>query len=236
MSNERPGPDNDDVSDSIVSQAYRETAQERVPAELDRAVLRRAAAAARPRYARSIVWLRPLAWTATIGLCLAIVLEITRVPLPEPAVFEVPAARGAPEEKTSPAGIDEAMPAMPMMDRSGLRKRNDDNAVDTETAETSALPSTESFAIQNPQLLQQAEDLARVHGDNIVKVEQLELRSLAIKAAAEISIPTECDGDATELPSVWLECIEKLEQAGLVDAAQRERERFQRAFPDDELP
>ncbi len=114
MSNEHPSTDSNGVTDPIVSQAYGEAADERVPAELDRAVLSRAASAARPRYARSILWLRPLAWTATIGLCLAIVLELTRVPPLEPAVIDTPAAASdAPGGKALLDEIDAANTAQP---------------------------------------------------------------------------------------------------------------------------
>ena len=55
-----------------------------------------------------------LPWTATIGLSLAIVLELSRMPQPDPAVFEMPAAASdAPEEKTLLDEIDSATTAEP---------------------------------------------------------------------------------------------------------------------------
>ena len=76
------------IVDKTVSRAYREIADERAPEHLDGAVLAEAARAARPRYARSRAWTRPLAWAATITLTVAIVLEFTRVPAPDDALFE----------------------------------------------------------------------------------------------------------------------------------------------------
>jgi len=269
MSNERPSPDSNSVTDPVVSQAYRETADERVPAELDRAVLSRAASAVRPRYARSILWLRPLAWTATIGLCLVIVLELTRAPLPEPAVFETPAAvSDAPAEKTLPDEIGDARTAepprqdldaftnVPVSDEQPARSeaslpasqpapafaepdvdiRSSSRGSDSESARTSAPSPAESFEIKNLQLLRQAEDLARSHSDNLVETEQPVRHSIAAKRAAMSSIAHDCDEDATATPAMWLECIENLEKAGRVEAAQRERERLLSEFPRYELP
>jgi hypothetical protein len=95
MNNERDKPDpgdddRDDNSDDnrIVSMTYREIANENAPDALNRSILSQAAAAAKPRYARSMSWMRPMAWAATIGLSLAIVLEITQLPQPESPAFE----------------------------------------------------------------------------------------------------------------------------------------------------
>ena len=269
MSNERPSPDSNGVTDPAVSQAYRETADERVPAELDRAVLNTAADAARPRYARSIAWLRPLAWTATIGLCLVIVLEMSRVPLPEQAIFETPAAasdahgkKNLPDEidgadtaerlrqdldgfaieavtDDSAAKFETSLPAStpaPAMPQPHAMKRARSRAPDAESQQTSAAPATESFTVRNPELLRQANELARSYSDTLVETEQPALRSIATEMTGIISIAGDCDEDAIATPSIWVECIEDLEKAGFVAAAQRERERLLRAFPDYELP
>lgn len=269
MSNERPSPDNNGVTDPVVSQAYRETADECVPAELDRAVLNTAADAARRRYTRSIAWLRPLAWTATIGLCLALVLEMSRTPLPEQAIFETPAAasdaRGkknllddidsadtaerprqdldgsAIERVTdySAAKFETSLPAStpaPAVTQPHAMKRARSRAPDAESQRSSAAPATESFTVRNPELLRQANELARSYSDTLVETEQPALRSIATEMTGIISIAGDCDEDAIATPPIWLECIENLEKAGLVEAAQRERERLLSAFPDYELP
>ena len=44
---------------------------------LDHLVLNAARSAARPRRNKAIRWLRPAAWVATVGVCLAIVVEIS---------------------------------------------------------------------------------------------------------------------------------------------------------------
>ena len=87
-----------------------------------------------------------------------------------------------------------------------------------------------------PELLRQANELARSYGDTLVETEQPVLRSIATEMTGIISIARDCDEDAIATPSIWVECIEDLEKAGFVAAAQRERERLLRAFPDYELP
>ena len=111
MTDERPSRRND-VTDAEVSKTYREIATERTPASLNERVLRAANARTGHGYSRTISWLRPMAWAATIGLCLAIVIELSDVsqlgePLPERRSIE-PAA--SPEEsavkaKESPVGL-----------------------------------------------------------------------------------------------------------------------------------
>ncbi len=83
MNDERDGPRADGVSDPEVRALYRELAGERTPASLNEAVLARATRSAGRGYAHAIAWMRPMAWAATIGLCLAIVLELADVPEPE---------------------------------------------------------------------------------------------------------------------------------------------------------
>ena len=79
MNIERDKPDSGN-DDRLVSTTYREIANESAPDALNQSILRQAAAAAKPRYARNMSWMRPMAWAATIGLSLAIVLEIMQVP------------------------------------------------------------------------------------------------------------------------------------------------------------
>lgn len=90
MSNERDF----ESGDTRVSEAYRQTAQERAPERLNKTVLRMAAG--RTAYGPSGIifssWAKPVAWAATIGLSLAIVLELTRVPMSGDAVLPAPAS------------------------------------------------------------------------------------------------------------------------------------------------
>jgi hypothetical protein len=84
MTKEGSHTDTDGVADPLVSRTYRESAEERTPPELDRTVLRQARRNAHSQYSRSVMWLRPMAWAATIALCLAIVVEVAYLPQLEP--------------------------------------------------------------------------------------------------------------------------------------------------------
>jgi len=85
MSNERKNPG----QDKLVADTYRAVARERVPDHLNERVLRLAADAGRTPYARARAWMRPAAWAATIGLSLAIVLELTQLPQIEPVPVSI---------------------------------------------------------------------------------------------------------------------------------------------------
>jgi len=69
--------------DERVTEAYRELGAEKTPESLNQTIIEMAAQDAQQAGARnplSAVWMKPLAWAATIGLSLAIVLELTQVP------------------------------------------------------------------------------------------------------------------------------------------------------------
>ncbi len=89
MTEEQNRPEPHGEVDPLVTRTYQEVPSEPAPEYLDRAVLKRAADAARPRYLKSISWTRPMAWAATITLCVSLVLEITKVP---PGRIEAPAS------------------------------------------------------------------------------------------------------------------------------------------------
>ncbi len=78
MNNER-----DRRSEDRLSNTYRALAEERAPDYLNEKVLR-LASRTRTRYSRARAWMRPAAWAAVIGLSLAIVLDMTRLPQSEP--------------------------------------------------------------------------------------------------------------------------------------------------------
>ncbi|MCH9693995.1 MAG: hypothetical protein K0U72_05760 [Gammaproteobacteria bacterium] len=80
--------------DATVSKAYRQTAQEHAPDSLNDAVLQMAAGkkAAGTKGILFAGWVKPVAWAATIGLSLTIVLELTRAPVAVDVVAPSPAA------------------------------------------------------------------------------------------------------------------------------------------------
>ena len=91
------------TADRSVSATYRELANEKAPAGLDAKVLQSAAALPRARSGIGRAWMKPVAWAATIGLSLAIVLELTQVPSAPPDVNLQNAESVAPPTDERPA-------------------------------------------------------------------------------------------------------------------------------------
>jgi hypothetical protein len=91
MTEKRSQPEFDDVGDPLVSRSYRDIASEKVPAELDQAILQQARRNVGNRTSKSVIWLRPMAWAATIGLSLAIVIELSSVPMSSSDMMYAPA-------------------------------------------------------------------------------------------------------------------------------------------------
>jgi len=91
--------DNSRETDPAVRTAYRELAQEQVPRDLDREVLSqsRKAVESRSMLNQLTNWLRPLAFVATAGLSLALIIQLGNTPdtyLPDnapPGVAPLPA-------------------------------------------------------------------------------------------------------------------------------------------------
>ncbi len=110
MSNEQNGP----RIDPLVSDTYRELADETTPEALNREVMRMAAGEVRSRYAIARAWTRPLAWAATIGLSLVLVLQLADVPEPVSPSAEAPDSGTARLQKDDAAApVSRAAPAMP---------------------------------------------------------------------------------------------------------------------------
>ena len=109
MTNERKGSDGSNEADEQVSRVYRELAVERAPERLNEAILRRASKAARPPYARSILWAKPVAWAAVVAICLAITLQVTQMPAPE----HIPVTLPGMSPSTEAVEADDAAASMP---------------------------------------------------------------------------------------------------------------------------
>ena len=211
--------------DPRVSAAYRDMANERSPEHLDHVILNAARAAARPRWNRALAWLRPAAWVATIGVCLAIVVEIALLPESEPGdlapVSNQPPAAPAGEarrvEKIAPQAADPAKATPAMKPSAGI------SADQQRHPEEAEVP-----------------DRAREMGQRVERDEDLAPASFlqsapAAASARELAVERYCDESQTADPNTWLECILELERQGLHDAARLERELLVETFPQPEL-
>jgi hypothetical protein len=219
----------DEPGDPRVSAAYREMADERPPEHLDHVILNAARSTAEPRWNKAVAWLRPAAWVATIGVCLAIIIEISLLPDPEPADFDSAVPAAVPPAATSPAAVDRLEKAAP---------RDAEPAAAKSVQKPARLPSEYS-----PGRSDEAEVPNRVR--ELRQQEALQedtapstlLRGAPATSLAEEAVTERyCDETATADPNTWLECILELERQGLHEAARLERERLALTFPTPELP
>lgn len=224
----------DESVDPRVSAAYRETADERTPEHLDHVVLNAARSAAKPRWNTAIGWLRPAAWVATIGVCLAIVVEIallddegtagmdslTPGAAPPAAISPVsaPATKSERFEKTAPAAGEPAT-------AKSVREPAPEPSAD------SAARRDEGDRIQRARELRQQGTVIEDTGPN-----RMLHMAPATSSLEEALTEHYCDETQTIDPNSWLECILELERQGLHDAARLERERLVEAFPPPMIP
>lgn len=167
MSNE---PENR-IVDPKVTDAYQTLARERTPEHLDEKVLERAAAIQTP-YARARAWMRPAAWAATIGLSLAIVLDLTQMPSTDTDYrltestgdMDTPESRGAvlDDPASAPARADTGdASANEKTERSGATTEAKRRAQEKPAPQASDIRVAEEFAPREATVLRDAEALAR---------------------------------------------------------------------------
>ena len=251
MSNERRHPD--DVADQVVSAAYRELSDERAPAHLDHEILNMARNAAKERHRNAMAWLRPAAWVATVGLCLAIVLEVAELPMQEQADFAAEAEKermpdadampSSPVEGVASSLEETAVPQRSLKQKTESAARAESHRyTDTPQAETAAggqgkdAPAAievEALRDSERQFLREAEDRARMQVGSDEEAEAaLMLSAPAASLAQDAAAERYCDEEETADPNLWLECILALENRGMPEAAMLERELLQEVFPD----
>lgn len=294
MTKERSPTGTNGVTDPLVTDTYREIATERTPASINESLLRQARAHAGSAYAHSLLWLRPMAWAATIGLCLAIVVELSDVPQPEAVDFEyrssefeapsrpaealaVPSRDDRTDRETDgrrsgevsvlqqfngsppiaiPAenrtlGQDE-IPAL-VIEHDGEAKTTSRAAANPSTSSTvpveerKAAADADAFRVTDAPILEEAADMARMREGPNREIESRTADSTApgsvavsgYALSAEVMDDTakpECDAEARSEPKSWLECIERLQKAGLDTQADEERSAFAGAFPNIDIP
>lgn len=227
MTNERFDREND----SLVSASYQDLATERTPEHLDDAILRKARAAARPAYGRLRLWVRPLAWAATIAISLAIVLQVTQVPDPgfpaselsQPVTGNEVAKQAADDAVAETFG--EVTDAAARESR-GAKEMPAAGRLATDSAATRA----DAFVPADVEALREAEDMARMRSGS---------DEVALTAAGAAPAPLEknddqrfCDAEARATAASWIQCIEQLEANDKLMEARAERLVFERTHPD----
>ncbi len=244
MTNERQHPDSAAETDKVVSDTYRQLSRESAPDYLNEKVLQQAASvAARPRYSRSIMWTRPLAWAATIALCLAIVLEVTRIPTPE--IVDIPepvekleaeaASTLAPEPAESKAGSNAPLQAP--------AQRQPEARLDkkSQLGRAAAKQVAPENVANEPRRELQLIDVAHESEADLNTVDERAVSGEVTFRMRDVEMPAllasnECANEVRADPVTWLACIADLEESGHAEAALREREALKEAFPQSEIP
>lgn len=251
------------ASDRLVSDTYREVANERAPQVLNDKVLRMAAGA---KPARSLIpgpWMKPVAWAATIGLSLAIVLELTQVPqtpadidgLSPASMPEEPAMQTPARIETSPdIRIDERQDRQLQTEKSNFAEpltatdsqdsmkalrdvKPEVHRAKVTVTEEAARAMASAPAL--PEAAGTAADEAENDADNAVGQVRnaTALPSMTAPAAKmRMAEPFLCPASARESADDWYRCIESKRAVSPAEAIDREIDALREQFPDFPIP
>lgn len=199
--------------DAQVADVYRELADERTPQHLDDKVLRMAARDGRTRYSLVRGWMRPVAWAATIGLSLVIVMELTLFSTIDPDY--VPPADALP---------DDSAPK-----RSRAPERDDADEL---------VPQTLTIVRDAEELAraQAGPDQPVASVEEVQQAPEAEIASSSAFAAGatraeDFALAAGCSDSEREAADSWHACIERLREQGLDQLAQKEEEAFRDEYP-----
>ena len=134
--------------------------------------------------------------------------------------------------ETAPEAAREALPQV-----AAQLQRHDDTAaagleeaaVQARAQESPATADLESAALGSAMVMEEASDMAALRSAQPGDYGY----SVSLAAPTEESV---CEPDDVESPETWVECIERLEEAGRSEEALAERIMLMTAFPDFELP
>lgn len=215
---------NDSV-DELLSRTYRELADERTPEHLNSHVLRMAAKpddSEAPKNSLQRLWTKPLAWAATIGLSLAIVLEITQI------------EEGLETYQAAPASIAPAI--------IGDEKRAESVNDEFVPQDADIIQAAEDLASMRAGPNLQRPDVARDYRDN---TRAFDLPASVPAAASttldpKMSVEEQEEADTIDacLPlsrktaDDWSKCIGELRESGKNEDADREYEAFVLEYPE----
>ena len=217
----------DNPGDSRVADVYRAVADERTPQHLNETVLRMAARGARTPYARARAWLRPAAWAATIGLSLALVLELTRLPQ-ESLPYDGAPADAASAEPYRPDSVQPAE-ASAVIESTAI---SPDKAPLNEEWRARELPAKVAPAPAMPD-----EEVAIDAGADApaVKIDAKSdaRRLLPVQAEMRSSAPQYlCPADVRDSADRWYDCIETLRETVPESRIAAELDKLVAAYPD----
>jgi len=224
--------------DETVSRAYREIADESAPERLNQAILGLARKAARPRYARSRAWTRPLAWAATVALSVAVVLEVMQLPAPDSVSFDKVEPEAGVQRDAPLDALEEELPAAIAPGRTSNFAAQPPEKSDLmrKTAAKSEPVFEERKRKASEKIAEPAPAIAAPASADVFEMADDREEAIRMQGFALSSSIAVCPDELTREPSTWLECIEELEAAGRSDEASEQRRLLRETFPDFESP
>jgi biotin operon repressor len=204
--------------DELVTGTYRELGVEKAPERLNQSILRMASGG-KQSPARGFLfapWMKPVAWAATIGLSLAIVLELTQVPTVGIRPDNIPTPERMQEEAV-------------LQDADALKKEG--NRARLQSGPIRQLISEDELG-RSAARVDDIEVLSREPKGKIDAVaapapaEKSMVSDLFLLEQKETDTADSCEAAVRISRESWLECIEKLRETGNEQAADREYEAF----------
>ncbi len=244
--------------DELVTETYRELGVEKAPEHLNQSILRMASGGSKQTGAGKLLfaaWMKPLAWAATIGLSLAIVLELSQVPTAAVRSDTVPAVESIREEaKLQDASVlEKAESPARMQSRSNLQAISEDELgrsvasdadvevfsretkgkIDAIAAPAPAQLSPSPVAVPAAEKPASPQSTARKRAAD-VPTENKSMASFAVLAEQkESDIAESCEAAVRLSADDWLLCIANLRQSGAEEAADLEYKAFILEYPNE---
>lgn len=242
-------------SDPLVSAEYRAAATERTPPALDALVLKNAEAAAKDTAFRRFTafWFRPLAFVATLGLSLALLLELNQSPEFQPVTS--PETEFGRSEVPTPV----ADPVPSMMDLTSKAPGVADSPINRAAPSQSKNTNIDADQPQEPEPAAASADFAEMieasskqmrEQESVTEITTQSLKqsrptarkpvggTLALTGSAIVmeAVARSCTEEQISVATTWWQCISDLEEDGRHDEAKAELDLFNEANPDFEAP
>ena len=232
--------------DELVSAAYRELGDDKAPERLNRAVLDMASAeGARRGRSRAILalWMKPVAWAATIGLCLAIVLEYSQIQSPVERLDVAPAATSvqddfAPADKNILENANNRAKLQAGPAPVAVSEVETVESIDLATVESKG--RVESFSASAPAASQRIagtrsdfEAIAQpvITPDSVPEAAREPMPATLAEDKVDSDTANACNAIIRAIAADWLKCILDLRQSGFGEIADVQYEAFARKFP-----
>ncbi len=222
--------------DPQVSAHYESLAVEKTPADLDNAVLLEAARAVRTdsRKGSFGAWYRPVAVMATVGLTLAIILDLS-----DPGIFSPPADMSlepalpvqALTEPAASRGTDPAQPRRMQPDLTPAASQPEGAPLEEQTGVSDVFTAEVEKAKQRVQEKKAAASTTLKPAPNAAADFAKPRPAIALEPLSP-EAPFACSDEQKSDVEKWWKCIETLRQSGQAGAADQELENLRKIFSD----